>query len=210
MVGEIKCRKVVLAIPTNTYSKISFEPPLPESKQAVVSRARPGIYIKAVLTYSKPWWQDLGLIGQLFSLEGPIEFSWEAFDAEKRHYSLAPFIDGDAALKWQALPASQREQALLDHLMQLVDAEHKAAVFDTLEVNIKDWTAEECIGGAPTSAMGPEDYARYSEALRASFSRLHFDGGELALEWKGYLEGAVRSVSRVAKEVLNDLGGLVL
>ena len=200
--AKIKCRKVVLAIPTNTYSKIIFDPALPEDKQTIVSRTKPGIYVKALLTYSKPWWQELGLIGQVSSLTGPISFSWEASDAQKRHYSLALFIAGDAVKKWQTLPGSQREQALLDHLVQLVGSEHRDVVLATLEVNIKDWTTEEYIGGAPTSAMGPGDYARYSKALRAPFGQLHFGGGELAFEWKGYLEGAVRSGSRAAKEVL--------
>lgn len=73
--ASIKSRKVVPAILTNTYSNIAFSLPLPEDRQDIVSRTEAGIYIKAMLTYAKPWWQSLGLIGQLYILEGPLEFS---------------------------------------------------------------------------------------------------------------------------------------
>jgi len=53
--------------------------------------------------------------------------------------------------------------------------------------------------------MGPGDYARYSQALREPLEHVRFAEGELAYEGKGYLEGAVRSGSRAAAEVIAAL-----
>ncbi|KAK4500847.1 hypothetical protein PRZ48_009039 [Zasmidium cellare] len=47
-------RKVILAIPTNTYTNISFTPPLPPAKRTIVSSTKPGIYAKAIITYRRP------------------------------------------------------------------------------------------------------------------------------------------------------------
>jgi monoamine oxidase len=41
--------------------------------------------------------------------------------------------------------------------------------------------------------------------LREPWEDLHFAGTETAGEWKGYMEGAVRSGERAAAEVIKDL-----
>ncbi|WXC48691.1 hypothetical protein QX201_008400 [Fusarium graminearum] len=40
------------------------------------------------------------------------------------------------------------------------------------------------------------------KALREFYGRIHFVGTETSLVWKGYMEGAVRSGVRGAKEVI--------
>lgn len=44
------------------------------------------------------------------------------------------------------------------------------------------------------------------KALRAPFGAIHFVGTETSFEWKGYMEGAVRSGERGAAEVIEALG----
>ena len=44
--------------------------------------------------------------------------------------------------------------------------------------------------------------------LRTSFGNVHFAGTETSLAWKGYMDGAIRSGNRVAKEVSEILEGL--
>lgn len=43
------------------------------------------------------------------------------------------------------------------------------------------------------------------KALRAPFQAIHFVGTETSFEWKGYMEGAVRSGERGAAEVIEAL-----
>ena len=50
--------------------------------------------------------------------------------------------------------------------------------------------------------MGPDGLTRLEHVLRAPSGRVHFVGTETAYEWKGYMEGAVRSGKRGAQEVL--------
>jgi monoamine oxidase len=70
-----KAKKVIIANPTNTYTEIKFSAPLPAAKRALVSTTKPGIYAKVILTYTKPWWREAGLVGKFTSLVGPIYFS---------------------------------------------------------------------------------------------------------------------------------------
>ncbi len=44
------------------------------------------------------------------------------------------------------------------------------------------------------------------KALRTPFEAVHFVGTETSFEWKGYMEGAVRSGERGAAEVIKALG----
>ena len=50
--------------------------------------------------------------------------------------------------------------------------------------------------------MAPGGLSKFENVLRAPSGRLHFVGTETAYEWKGYMEGAVRSGERGAQEVL--------
>jgi monoamine oxidase len=200
--NSIKAKKVVMAIPTNTYEYISFSPPLPPAKKALISRTLPGIYAKVILTYRSPWWKELGYVGKFTSLVGPICFSWDISEASLQQYSLAFFVAGARASKWHVMNALAREESIINHLAELVGPAHSHLAQDVLEVNAVEWTKEEFIYGAPTSAMGPGQLSKFGKALREPFLNVHFGGGETAFEWKGYLEGAIGAGERVAAEVV--------
>lgn len=200
--NSILCRKVIMATPTNTYEKINFSPPLPYNKSALISRTKPGVYAKMILTYSRAWWKDLGLVGKFSSLRGPICFSWDISDSSDDQYSLAIFISGEVAARWAQLNELQRVEVVLDHLGEMVGPAHTPLAHDVLEVNYVNWSAEEYLDGAPTSTIGPGLLSRYGTAFRQPFQHIHFAGGETAFEWKGYLEGALSAGSRAAEEVV--------
>lgn len=199
-------RKVIMANPTNTYTKINFSPPLPDAKRALVTKTRPGNYAKVCITYAKPWWRELGLLGKFRSHRGPICFSWELSVFDFNAYTLALFIAGKHAREWYELTPLARQQSTLDHLRELLEPEQRQWVEDVLEFNVGAWSEEEWFGGAPTSAMPPGYLSLYGEKLRMPWNNIHFAGGETAREWKGYLEGALRAGSRTADEVVSKLG----
>lgn len=206
--NRIFARSVIVAVPTNTYGDIQFSPPLPSAKRALVSRTKPGVYAKMILTYSKAWWKDIGLQGKFTSMKGPICFSWEISDDSKKQYSLAFFIAGEIATRWGELNELQREESVIDHLAELVGTENASLARNVLEVNYVNWPEEAYLGGAPTSSMGPGLLSKYGSALREPFQHIHFAGGETAYEWKGYLEGALLAGSRAADEVITLKRGI--
>lgn len=55
--------------------------------------------------------------------------------------------------------------------------------------------------------MPPGLMSEVGADVRSSIGGIHFVGTETAFEWRGYMEGAVRSGERGAKEVLDSLNG---
>lgn len=159
-----------------------------------------------ILSYAEPWWREAGLVGKFRSVIGPGCFSWDTSDPALDQYSLAMFTAGNIAADWYALPESEREQAIVGHLAEMVGEELADKARDTIEFNVAEWTNEDFILTGPTSTMGPGLLREYGAAMREPFMGLHFGGGEMAFEWKGYLEGAVTAGQTAAKKVIEALG----
>lgn len=53
--------------------------------------------------------------------------------------------------------------------------------------------------------MVPGALTSFGDALRAPFGRVHWAGSETSTFWVGYMDGAVRSGERAAKEVMARL-----
>src|SRR5690606_16818123 len=70
----------------------------------------------------------------------------------------------------------------------------------------KDWTAEEFSRGCYGAHFAPGVWTGFGHALRPPVGRIHWAGAEYATEWNGYMEGALRSGSVTAAEVLASGG----
>jgi monoamine oxidase len=77
-----------------------------------------------------------------------------------------------------------------------------AKVEEPIEVVEQIWMNEQWSQGCPCPVMPPGGLTDYEHVLRAPVDRVHFVGTETAFEWKGYMEGAVRSGQRGAQEIL--------
>jgi len=67
------------------------------------------------------------------------------------------------------------------------------------------WDNDPLAGGAPVGFTPPGVLLRYGEALRRPVGPIHWSGTETATVWNGYMDGAVQSGERVAREVLAGL-----
>ena len=56
--------------------------------------------------------------------------------------------------------------------------------------------------GCPVAGLAPGIWTTLGEWMRKPVDRVHWAGTETATAWSGYMEGAVRSGQRAAKEVL--------
>jgi monoamine oxidase len=68
-----------------------------------------------------------------------------------------------------------------------------------------DWCAEPWSRGCPVAVASPRALTTTGTTLREPVGRVHFAGTETATEWTGYLEGALESGERAAREVLRGL-----
>lgn len=118
-------------------------------------------------------------------------------------FSITCFMVGEPARRWGELPRAERDKAVLDQIEKGFGK--FAKVEQPLEIMEQEWMKEQWSQGCPCPVMPPGVMTELGNALRSSVGRLHFVGTETAYEWKGYMDGAVRSGERGANEVLQKL-----
>jgi len=185
------------------YGEITFDPPLPPEKIALATSTRLGDYCKVIAVYDIPWWRDHGLTGMSQSVNGPFAVTRDTSVEADGHFSLTCFVVGRPARDWMIKPAEERRDAVLHQISRLFDP--FAKVREPIEVVEQIWQDEQWSQGCPCPVMSPGTMTEYEAVLRAPVDRIHFVGTETGYEWKGYMEGAVRSGERGAEEVISAL-----
>jgi monoamine oxidase len=193
----VHAKRVVVAVPPAVAREIHFSPALPAAKQKVLARFTGGDMIKAQLIYPTPWWRAKGLSGQIVVTAGPIGVTYDNTPESGAPGVILGFIGGSAAKRFRTLDPAARKQACIDELAATLGEEARtdADYFDM------DWLAEPWTRGCPTGSMPPGVMSRYGHQLRPALGRIHWAGTETADFWTGYMDGAVRSGERAAKEV---------
>lgn len=201
--SQYRCRKVVVSVPTPLYRHITFNPPLPQEKREYAESTLLGDYSKVTLVYTSPWWRDIGLSGSFVDLGGPLLFSRDTSVDQDGQYSITCFVVGDDSRRWSQLQPKARRDEIVNSLAEMVGPEGREKLFAYEDYRDTVWKEERWSEGAPCPA--PKAGGWNGLALRAPFDNIHFVGTETAFEWKGYMEGAVCSGRRGAKEVVDDL-----
>ncbi|PLB40393.1 putative flavin-containing amine oxidase [Aspergillus candidus] len=198
-------RKVIITVPSPVMKSITFHPPLPLAKQAWIASTTYGYYTKAMMEFRSPFWVKAGFCGLAQSFTGPASVIRDSCIPEDRKYILTCFMGSDPGRAWAALSAKEREQALLQQIAKLFGALNLDNEF--VQMSTYEWVNDEWSGwGCPCTALTPGVLDTLGpDALRKSAGNLHFAGTETAEEWKGYMEGAIRSGERAAVEVVKQL-----
>ena len=110
---------------------------------------------------------------------------------------------GEPGRQWSKLSKQERDNAVLGQIERGFGK--FAHVEKPMELVEQRWIREQWSQGCPCPVMPPGVLSKYGYGLRAPCGRLHFVGTETAYEWKGYMEGAVRSGERGANEVIKKL-----
>ncbi|KAI1627832.1 putative mao-B [Exophiala viscosa] len=202
--GDFKCQRVVVSVPTPLYKDITFDPPLPEAKVEIGQNNVLGYTLKVLVLYKEPWWRKAGLVGAVMSFVGPITTCRDTSNDEKGEYSLTCFTNGDFGRKMSLLPQQERHNNILAHIKRMFGK--YADVQDPIAITEHEWSKDQWAQGCPCPASPPGIMTKYDKELRTTHGKVHFVGTETAYEWKGYMDGAVRSGERGAKEIIAALG----
>ena len=65
----------------------------------------------------------------------------------------------------------------------------------------QDWSAEEWTRGCYGAHIAPGVLTQFGPALREPVGRIHWAGTETATGWAGYMDGALTSGERAARDV---------
>ncbi len=197
--GEWRARHVVAAIPPLLAGRIEYEPALPAARDVLTQRFAMGAAIKCIALYERRFWKERGFSGEVISDRGAVGFALDGTSHDGAQPALIGFIEGAPARTWSGRTPEERRRAVLGDLARLLGPEAERAT-DYLE---QDWVAEPWTRGCSAGFTTPGVLARFGSALREPVGRIHWAGSETSAQWFGYMEGALESGERAAREVLS-------
>jgi monoamine oxidase len=194
-------QRVVVAIPPPMVTEIRWDPLLPVRHDALRRRMALGTLAKIHAVYDEQFWlKDTGCWRGV-KLGAAVK---EMFDNTPQGFPggiLMGFMGGSGWRRWMPRSLEERKQAVLRDLADVFGerALKPKAYFE------QDWTREPWIRGGPVSVLAPGTTTDFLPVLKEPFDRVHWAGTETSPYWNGYMDGAVRSGERAAKEVLDRL-----
>jgi monoamine oxidase len=194
----VSAKHVIVTGPPAITGLIRYEPGLPVRRAQLIQRYPQGSVIKVNAVYDKPFWRDHGLTGQAVSLNGPVRVTFDNSPPDGSLGVLLGFLEGQAARVYGELSASERRAAVLENFATYFGAPARNPR-SYYELN---WSAEVWTRGCYTGFAPPGVLTGYGSAIREPVGRIHWAGAETSDYWNGYMDGAVRSGKRAAREVL--------
>lgn len=201
--GDFLCKRVIVSVPTPLYKEIAFDPPLPREKIELAQQNKLGYTNKVLIRYAMPWWRDHGLCGLLQSFTGPISVTRDSSVDERGQFSLTCFSVGKLGRELSTLSQADRFRTVVETISKTVGS--GASVPDPIGIEEHEWAKDQWAQGCPCPAAPPGVMSQYEHGLRVPHGKIHFIGTETAHEWKGYMDGAIRSGKRGAQEAMKAL-----
>ncbi|MFG1668918.1 flavin monoamine oxidase family protein [Streptomyces sp. Y7] len=197
----VTARRVVVAVPPPIAARITYDPLLPAARDQLTQRLPMASVGKAIALYDTPFWRADGLNGQVVSDTGVISSTFDNSPPDASFGALMGFIEADEARKLDAASEAEVRAAVLKDYTTYFGA--KAA--SPTSFVLQRWNNETYTRGGPVSIAAPGVLTQYGPALREPVGGIHWAGTETSTYWMGFMDGAVRSGERVAKEVLAAL-----
>lgn len=200
------CRKVISSVPSPVLKNIAFSPSLPPAKRMVIESSTYGYYTKVMMVFKTSFWVQKGFCGLTQSFTGPASIIRDTSIPKDNKHVLTCFMVGEPGRAWSRLSEEERENTLLEQIGKLFKIGKEEARQLFTELLLYEWTDDEFAGwGCPCTSLTPGVLDTVGSTLRDPVGNIHFVGTETAGEWKGYMEGAVRSGERGAAEVIAQL-----
>jgi monoamine oxidase len=198
--------RVVLALPFSILNARvdTGAAGFPAVKKTAIKELGMGQNAKLALQFSTRHWATLGNNGDTFSDRG-YQATWEATRAQSGAAGILVDYTGGAAAVAQS-QSGKTAAALADQfLAQVAPVLPGLGAKYTKRVAFEDWPAHEWTRGS-YSYWKVGQYQGFAGAEREEVAGCHFAGEHTSVDAQGYLEGAVESGERAAREVLAALG----
>ncbi len=196
-------RQVIVALAPTLAGRIMYDPPLPGKRDQLTQRMPQASAMKCYAVYGEPFWRADGLNGQLISDRGPAFMSNDSCPPGALPGIILGFLEGEQARTVGRWPEEARRQALIDELV--LHFGPKAA--NPLLYVDGEWADRQWTRGCYNANMGPNVWTHFGDTLSAPIGSIKWASTETGAVWSGYMEGAVESGERAAKEVIEAING---
>ncbi|MBV9293018.1 MAG: NAD(P)/FAD-dependent oxidoreductase [Frankiales bacterium] len=195
--GHVDAAWCVIAAPLMPMRRVHFSPTLPASVARVIDDLDLGHAAKVIHEYAVPFWKAEGSSGFTVT-DLPFAIAWSSTDSRVDTVPglLTQFITGDAAMTAARLPAPKR----IAHFGAQLDRVYpEGKPLQASNTATMAWANERYTGGG-YAVFKPGQMAPFWPVLRHGFGRIRF-AGEHTETLAGYMESAVRSGHRIAREL---------
>jgi monoamine oxidase len=194
-IEETTADYVILAIPATTLKAVAMDPPLPDRQRQAISQLPYGHATKVLVQFDRRFWRAPGR-GRAFGTDLPIGALWEANEEQSGRPGILSFLAGGRASgQMQGILAREGAHGVVPHLSWL-GAERTMVVASQAVTWENDPWAQ---GGYAVFKPGYDPELR--EWLGRPHGRTFFAGEHTSFRSQGYMNGAVESGLRVAREV---------
>jgi monoamine oxidase len=191
----IASRCVILATPLRPMQAMTFEPPLPEPYQAAIQGLSYGTATKVIIQFSRPL-KDLGWESFVLT-DMPITCTWPPNLQQAGPYDMVTVYTGaDAGAVFSKMDDETRMQVAIAQVEHICPGSAQYVV----AAQTIAWQNEPFTLGS-YAAFGPGEVLAYWDLLRRPVEGLFFAGEHVASH-QGYMEGAVESGQRAAREII--------
>ncbi|BFU89939.1 MAG: Amine oxidase [Nitrospira sp.] len=193
--SSIQGKYVVLAVPTTTLRSIHMQPPLPAMQARAICSLKYGRTTKALLQFDKSFWRKKGR-PRACGTDAPTGAFWDANEEQAGEAGILTLMPGGQASEdTQKIVAQRGVGGLVDALDWM--GSRSATLLHSRIVTWEDdpWAQ----GGYAYFDPGFDPHLR--DWLTRPHGRIIFAGEHTSVTWQGYMNGAVESGLRAAKEV---------
>ncbi|MEA2256213.1 MAG: monoamine oxidase, partial [Solirubrobacteraceae bacterium] len=198
---RVTAARAIVAVPPPLAARIDYHPQLPALRDQLTQRMPMGTVVKVHAVYPQPFWRAKGLTGQAVADTPPAQVTFDNTPPEGSPGILMAFVEASAA---RARLGASRDALRRDVLKNFSDYFGPEAASPTA-FHVSDWQEDPWSRGCPVCFTAPGVLLDYGRAIREPVGRIHWAGTETATFWNGYMDGAVRSGERAAREVLAAL-----
>ena len=196
--ATVNARYVIMAVPPNLYSRVSFDPPLPRRQHQMHQHQSLGLVIKVHAVYDTPFWREDGLSGTGFSAGALVQEVYDNTNYGDTRGTLVGFVSDEKADAVFELSAEDRKKAILESIAGFLG--DKAL---TPEVYYEsDWGSEEWTRGAYASSYDLGGLHRYGKDQHANVGPIYWSSSDLAAEGYQHVDGAVRMGQATAARIV--------
>lgn len=193
---QIEGDYLVMALPASTLRNVEIRPALPDRQQHAISRLAYGRATKVLLQ------SPSNLFGtrraRAFATDSRLGAFWDASEEQASASSIIAFLGGGSASAELCHAAADGGRALLADLCWLGMNRKPIAA-----LHISDWTADPYARGG-YAFFDPGFDPAWRSWLGRRAGRIVFAGEHTSERWQGYMNGAVESGQRAARELLHQ------
>jgi monoamine oxidase len=197
--STITAGHMIVALPPAHVAAIRWNPQLPAWRQHLLARMPMGSVTKLLAVYDAPFWRNQGWSGEVIDAHGSVS---SAFDVSPPGGPgvLASLTCGAKSVALADLSPAERQERILESLSRWFGPEAKNP---TTAVDVS-WENQTYSGGG-YSAIPLPGTLHLARQMAQPHRQVHFAGTETASVSAGYIEGAISSGARAARDVLGRL-----